>query len=146
MEKTKSGDVKQLNSFLRGEISAVETYNQAIKKLSAEPQLSSKLEGARNSHQQRVELLRSEITRLGGEPAEGSGVWGSFAKLTEGGAQMMGQKSAIAALEQGEDHGRDDYRRELDGLSPETRRMVETRILPEQMRTHDTMSELKRQG
>ena len=145
MDKNKNADVNQLNSFLRGEISAVETYNQAIKKLGSEPSVSSKLEGARNSHQQRAELLRTEITRLGGEPAQGSGVWGSFAKLTEGGAQLMGKQAALAALEQGEDHGRDDYQRELNSLSPETRKLVETRILPEQVRTHDTLSELKRQ-
>jgi len=146
MDKTKSGDVRHLNSFLRGEISAVETYNQAIKKLGAEPSLSSKLEGVRNSHQQRAELLKAEISRLGGEPAEGSGVWGGFAKLTEGGAQMMGKQAAIAALEQGEDHGRDDYRRDLGELSPESRKLVETRILPEQLRTHETVSQLKKQG
>jgi hypothetical protein len=140
-----SGDVKRLNSFLRGEMSAVETYNQAIRKLGSEPSVSSKLEGARNSHQQRVALLREEIVRRGGEPAEGSGVWGAFANLTEGGAKMLGKQAAIAALEQGEDHGRDDYKRELAELSPDARQLVETRILPEQMRTHDTLSELKKQ-
>jgi hypothetical protein len=81
--------------------------------------------------------------RRGGEPAEGSGVWGGFAQLVEGSAKIFGKKAAIAALEEGEDHGRDDYRSELEELSPETRRMIETRILPEQHRTHDAMSQLK---
>jgi len=146
MDKNRDNDVKHLNSFLRGEISAVETYNQAIKKLGSEPSISSKLEGARNSHQQRVEVLREEISRLGGEPAEGSGVWGAFARLTEGGAQVLGKQAAIAALEEGEDHGRDDYKRDIEDLSPEGRRLVQSKLLPEQLRTHDTLSQLKKQG
>jgi hypothetical protein len=146
MNENRDNDVKHLNSFLRGEISAVETYNQALRKLGAEPGLSSKLEGARNSHQQRVEVLREEISRLGGEPAEGSGVWGAFARLAEGGAKALGQQAAIAALEEGEDHGRDDYKRDLENLSPEGRRLVESKLLPEQLRTHDTLSTLKKQG
>jgi len=146
MDKNRDNDVKHLNSFLRGEISAVETYNQAIKKLGSEPSISSKLEGARNSHQQRVEVLREEISRLGGEPAQGSGVWGAFARLTEGGAQVLGKQAAIAALEEGEDHGRDDYKRDIEDLSPEGRRLVQSKLLPEQLRTHDTLSQLKKQG
>jgi hypothetical protein len=143
MDKTYSGDIQHLNSFLRGEISAVQTYDQAIEKLGDEPSLSGKLEDLRSSHEQRAEILREEIVRRGGEPAEGSGVWGGFAQLVEGSAKIFGKKAAIAALEEGEDHGRDDYRSELEELSPETRRMIETRILPEQHRTHDAMSQLK---
>ena len=79
MDKTVSGDIQHLNSFLRGEISAVQTYDQAIQKLRDEPSLSGRLEDLRQSHEQRAEILRSEIVRRGGEPAEGSGMWGSFA-------------------------------------------------------------------
>lgn len=137
-------DVTQLNSFLRGELSAVETYAQAIAKLGDEPALRTKLEDCRTSHQQRVSLLREEITRRGGEPADGSGVWGAFAQLVEGGAKVFGKKAAIAALEEGEDHGRDDYKAELDKLDSDARRFVESKLLPEQLRTHDTLSALKR--
>ena len=48
-----------------------------------------------------------------------------------------------AALEEGEDHGRDDYRAELDNLDSDIRMFVETKLLPEQLRTHDTLSALK---
>ena len=136
-------DIDHLNSFLRGEISAVETYGQAIEKLEAEPAIGSTLANCRASHEKRVQVLRDEIRRRGGEPAEGSGAWGSFAKLVEGGAKVFGAQAAIAALEEGEDHGRDDYKSELDELSPEVRRLVESQLLPEQLRTHDTLSALK---
>ncbi len=142
--ETNDGDIQQLNSFLRGEASAVETYDQAIEKLSDEPAVATELQQCRASHQKRVELLKQEVTRLGGEPAPSSGAWGSFAKLIEGGAKAFGKKSALQALEQGEDHGRNDYERDLDDVSPPVRSFVQTKLLPEQHRTHDALSALKK--
>jgi hypothetical protein len=137
-------DIVQLNSFLRGELSAVETYDQAIEKLGDEPAVRGKLENCRTSHQLRASLLCEEILRRGGEPAEGSGPWGAFAQIVEGGAKIFGKKAALAALEQGEDHGRDDYKAELDSLSPDLRHFVEAKLLPEQLRTHDALAGLAR--
>lgn len=135
--------VEKLNSFLRGEISAVETYRQALDKLSDKPEAPT-LTDCMRSHEQRVNLLRNEIRRRGGEPAQGSGPWGTFAKLVEGGAKAFGEKAAIAALEEGEDHGRDDYRRDTPELDADARLFVEHNIFPEQLRTHNAMSTLKR--
>ena len=143
MQNEKESDVRHLNSFLRGEISAVETYDQALEKLTREPDLAAPLRTCRASHQSRADLLRTEIRRLGGQPAEGSGVWGGFAKLVEGGAKAFGKGPAIAALEEGEDHGRDDYARDLDDLTAATRSFVQTQLLPEQQRTHDAIATLK---
>jgi hypothetical protein len=145
MNNTREHDIDQLNSFLRGELSAVETYDQALQKLSTEAAIASPLQSSRTSHQRRVELLRSEIRKMGGEPAESSGAWGSFAKLVEGGAKLFGKKAAIAALEEGEDHGRDDYARDLADLSPTVRTFVQMQLVPEQQRTHDALSRLMRQ-
>lgn len=136
-------DVEKLDSFLRGELSAVETYDQALEKLGDDPTYAAPLRAARESHQMRVERLRDELLRHGAMPSDGSGVWGGFARIFEGGAKLFGAKSAIAALEEGEDHGRDDYQRELDDLSPATRTFVERQLLAEQLRTHDAISTLK---
>ena len=84
--------VEQMNSFLRGEISAVETYRQAIDKVT-DPSARMQLEHCRRSHQQRVDLLKQRILQVGGTPADGSGVWGAFAKLVEGGAKVFGDHS-----------------------------------------------------
>jgi uncharacterized protein (TIGR02284 family) len=137
-----SVQVDQLNSFLRGEISAVETYRQAIEKLSASAHVTT-LRDCMQSHQQRVNALQQEIRRLGGNPADGSGVWGAFAKLVEGGAKIFGEKAAIAALEEGEDHGRDDYKRDIAALSGSVRDFAQTRLVTEQERTHRALSSLK---
>ena len=135
--------VDALNSFLRGEISAVETYRQAIQKLGENPEASTLRECLR-SHEQRVSLLEAEIQRRGGKPAQGSGPWGAFAKLLEGGAKLFGAKAAIAALEEGEDHGRDDYKRDTAKLGPDVRAFVQQQLVPEQLRTHQAMSTLKK--
>lgn len=138
-----SDTVDTLNSFLRGEISAVETYRQAIEKLRDKPEAST-LTDCLRSHEQRVSLLNTEIQSRGGEPAQGSGPWGTFAKLMEGGAQLFGAKAAIAALEEGEDHGRDDYKRDAPKLDPDVRAFVQQQLIPEQLRTHHAMSSLKK--
>ncbi len=137
--------VEQLNSFLRGEISAVETYQMAIDKLDEDSVARDELLVNLQSHQDRVMLLTDMITDLGGEPARGSGPWGVFAKSVEAGAKVFGEKAAIAALEEGEDHGIDDYEAEIreDDLDPESRTLVVNQLLPMQRQTHDRMSALK---
>jgi len=135
--------VGKLNSFLRGEISAVESYKQALGKIT-DPAIRSQLQSCEQDHEQRIVLLRARITQLGGKPDTGSGAWGVWAKLVQGGGDLLGEKTAVSALEQGEDHGLNDYRRDLDELDSETRTWVEGNLLPKAERTHDTLSTLKR--
>jgi uncharacterized protein (TIGR02284 family) len=143
MQQENTKTVDHLNSFLRGELSAVETYKQAIEKLTSFAQRST-LEECARSHQARARILAEEVQRRGGKPSDSSGAWGTFAKLVEGGAKIFGEKAAISALEEGEDHGRDDYRKELKDLDTEAMRLIESRVLPEQIRTHDAVSALKK--
>jgi uncharacterized protein (TIGR02284 family) len=135
-------DIDQLNSFLRGEISAVETYKQALPKVD-HPTAQSILRNNLSSHESRVHSLRSAIQRLGGKPAEGSGPWGALAKAIEGGAKLFGESTAVAALEEGEDHGMKDYQSDVDKLSPGARQMIAGTLLPEQRKTHDSLARLK---
>ncbi len=134
--------VETLNGFLRGEISAVETYRQALDRLASSPS-RVQLEQCRRSHEERVEKLRRQVVRLGGEPAEGSGAWGAFARVVEGSAKGLGEKAAIAALEEGEDHGLKLYKSDIAKLDPTSRAVIETEILPAQQRTHYSLSTLK---
>jgi bacterioferritin (cytochrome b1) len=133
-----------LNKLLRGELSAVETYRQALERLASSTCATELMEN-RRSHEQRVEMLRNHILRLGGKPSDSSGPWGGFARLVEGGAKLFGEKAAIAALEEGEDHGLKLYRdrSDVEKLDLATRDLVERSLLPEQERTHRTASALK---
>jgi uncharacterized protein (TIGR02284 family) len=139
---TKSS-IDQLNSFLRGELSAVETYRIALDKLDANSPARSDLLTNLASHEDRVAELRTAIRAAGGTPDESSGVWGGFAKAVEGTASVLGDKAAIAALEQGEDHGLDDYKDDCDELAPAHRDLVVNRLRPAQQATHDRLSALK---
>jgi uncharacterized protein (TIGR02284 family) len=134
--------VEALNTYLRGELSAVETYKQAVDKIDDEF-LRASLNELSVSHEQRVGLLRGRIESLGGEPAKSSGVWGGFAKVVEGGAKIFGVKAALAALEEGEDHGLKMYRDDLDGKDASLQAFVLNELLPAQQRSHDEMSNLK---
>jgi len=137
--------VEQLNIFLRGELSAVETYTQALEKVDEAP-IRTQLEMCRQSHQRRVELLRDEVQRLGGQPSSSSGTWGTFAKIVEGSATIIGDKAALSALEEGEDHGMKLYQENIDEIPPSVRTLVQSALLPEQRKTHETMRHLKHQA
>jgi Domain of unknown function (DUF2383) len=136
--------IDQLNHYLRGEISAVETYRMALDKLDETSTAGAELEACLASHQARVTLLREAIIAAGGTPSEGSGPWGVFAKAVEGTASVLGDKLAVAALEEGEDHGLKDYKANVAELDTVARTLVSSRLMPEQQRTHDRMSSLKK--
>jgi len=133
----------ELNSYLRGELAAVETYRMALDKLDKNSTARTELEACKRSHEERVAMLREHILRLGGSPATSSGPWGVLARAVEGGARAFGDKTAIAALEEGEDHGVRDYRDDLDRIAPEVREVVRN-LQSMQEETHARMSALKR--
>lgn len=120
----------------------METYAQCIEKL-ATSRFASELTALRASHAARVATLTSRITERGGEPDTTSGAWGSFAKLVEAGAAAFGERAAISALEEGEDHGKKLYS-DLDDLSAELQAFVRAELLPEQQRTHAALSAIKK--
>ncbi len=131
-------DVTQLNSFLRGELSAVLTYEQCLETIEDEF-VAAQLEVLQDSHSRRASLLRNRIKNLGGEPAEDAGVWGELTRALEGGAAMFGAKAALRILQEGEDHGLLDYRRDVNKLSPLQRTFVQVEVLPEQFRTREIL-------
>ncbi len=136
--------VGHLNALLRGELSAVETFQHVMAKFGTDAPFE--LGDCLRSHQVRVEKLIVRITDLGGQPADSSGLWGSIARLVEGGASLFGRKSALAALEEGEDHGLAQYRELVDelDLDASSRHLLEAELQPEQRKTHDTIRDLCR--
>jgi len=135
--------IEQLQSFCRGEMSAVETYNQAIE-ATHDGRILMRLRRNLASHEARVKLLRGRIMELGGEPPDSSGPWGTFAKAVEGTASALGEKSAVSVLEEGEDHGLADYRADFSNLDLESQRLIADQILPQQVSTHGTLADIKR--
>src|ERR1043165_580356 len=134
---TKSS-IDQLNSFLRGEIAAVETYQMALDKIDETSTTRDELLVNLKSHQDRVMALQDAITAIGGTPAKGSGPWGTFAKAVEGSAKLMGDKATVAALEEGEDHGLKDYKQDAGNIHPDCAQIV-SQLISQQQMTHDRL-------
>ena len=134
--------IDQLNSFLRDELAAVETYDLALAGRSA---FSGKTELSmcQRSHEVRAGNLRDKIASLGGQPAATSGITGAWKKLLEGGAAALGENTAIRALEREEDQVLQDYRLGIAKVDPDVRAFLEATVLPEEEYTHRTMSDLK---
>lgn len=142
-DMNRSDSLEQLQSFCRGEMSAVETYGQAIEATN-DTQIIAQLRRNQASHERRVQLLRARIRELGGDPPESSGPWGTFAKAVEGTASVIGEVSALSMLEEGEAHGLSDYRSDFSKLDLESQRLVADQILPEQIQTHCVLASITR--
>lgn len=121
------------NSLLRGEMSAVETYTQAIEKFDSDPYHAALIE-IRSEHEHSASVLRQHLIEMGAEPSDSSGVWGSFAEAVEGTAKLLGESAALTALEQGEEHGINEYENALedgevmDEIKAEIRRTLLPRL------------------
>jgi demethoxyubiquinone hydroxylase (CLK1/Coq7/Cat5 family) len=133
---------EKLQDILRAETSAVETYELALESVT-HVGLHRALQEILTSHIQRVEQVRFTLGRLGTEPAKGSGIWGAFAKALQAGADLLGDRVAITALEQGEDRILAIYTGDLSGIDQRTRSLIETDLLPLQRDTHDRCRTLK---
>jgi uncharacterized protein (TIGR02284 family) len=120
-----------LNSLLRGEMSAVETYTQAIEKFKGD-MIASRLHSILEDHREAVTQLRQHIGVRGGKADQTSGAWGSFAKLVEGTAKMFGKTAALKALKEGEELGISDYNEALEDehLDIECKTLVRSTLLP----------------
>ncbi len=129
-----------LNNLLRGELSAVETYTQAIDRFRREA-VAPILEGMRGDHLDSASRLREAVAGLGGEPSESSGAWGLFVKSIEGTAKLFGENSALAALLQGEQVGQISYEQALEqnGLQAPQKDLIQVSLLPRQNRHVSTL-------
>ena len=130
--------VDRLNSLLRGELSAVETYRQAIAK---EGSASVELNRLRGDHDDAASQLSSRIRALGGVPAMDPGVWGDFTKAIEGAAKVFGNDSAMQALKAGEKLGTSSYERALDDpdLDAASKDLIRNTLLPRQREHADVL-------
>lgn len=126
--------VGQLNSLLRGEISAVQTYDQAIQKLGDEhSEMAAELRRIAQEHGEHAQELRARVRTLGGDPDDSAGAWGGIVQAVEGASKVFGEAFALKTLREGEDHGLRDYRDALSELDLESRRLVQDVLLPAQL-------------
>ena len=108
-------NIEKINKLLKDELSATETYEQALHKLQEDPDLdnSKSLMLIFEGHKAAATSLGAEIRLLGGTPAENSGTWGAWAKIVQGGANLFGKTAALKILHEGEKNGAEDYAKVL---------------------------------
>ena len=139
--------VRQLNSFLRGEISAAETYRMAIDKLAsheqaAEPANVGLLREIQEEHGRAAQTLRDRIQELGGEASDSSGAWGAWASSVQGTMNLFGDNSALKSLKEGEEHGLKDYQAGVDDIDPASAQLVANQLIPAQQRHINLLDQL----
>lgn len=125
--------VEKLNDTLQGEISAVEAYEQALSKFES-PTLREELLRLENDHKEATRELKQWIRSLNGETKTSSGTWGAFTKLVTGTAKILGDRTTLEALREGEEHGLRDYESLIksDTIPDAIKTTVRTRLIPMQ--------------
>lgn len=126
--------IKICNSLLRGEISAVDTYGQAMVKY-VNSSVASELRRIRDEHTESVSRLMGNVRDMGGEPEHDAGAWGMFATAVQVAADLFGPESAIHSLQRGEEMGRKDYEAALADpkVMAECKVMIREELLPRVM-------------
>ncbi|MGH8644675.1 MAG: DUF2383 domain-containing protein [Gammaproteobacteria bacterium] len=128
-----------LNQLLENELSSVETYQQALDKFRPEGDHETlgtyrQLKAIHQDHQDAVSKLKTQVQQAGGTPTEDSGAWGAWAKIIMGSAKLLGDKTALGALKQGEESGVKDYQEALgeETVPSEAKSLIQITLLPRQ--------------
>jgi len=128
--------IDTIDSLLKDELAATETYLQVLKKLREQVSLgeTESLLPIYEEHKTAVASLQTQIRELGGTPAEESGAWGAWAKLFQSGANAFGKQATLRMLQEGEKSGLGDYEKALldQDLGSEIRILIEQTLLPAQ--------------
>jgi uncharacterized protein (TIGR02284 family) len=141
---TTSGTVQQLNSLLRGEISAAETYRMAIDKVAGVESSTDAglLREIQEEHGRAAQTVRDRIREMGGVASNSSGAWGAWAKTVQGTMNLFGDASCLKALKEGEEHGLKDYQEALDDVDAASRQLIQNQLIPAQQRHINLLDQL----
>lgn len=138
-----SAAVPQLNSLLRGEISAAETYRMAIDKVASDSSANAGLlREIQEEHGRAAQAIRDRIRELGGQAVDSSGAWGAWAKTVQATMSLFGDTSSLKALKEGEEHGLKDYTDAIGALDATSREMVQNQLIPQQRRHIDLLDQI----
>ena len=138
--------IAKLNGLLRGEISAAETYENVLAKMTAAGHDGGPVESLtamQAEHGRSAGLLRDRIESLGGEPTATSGLWGVWAQTVQGALSLFGgDAGGLRALHEGEEHGLADYQSALNDVDEVSAQLIQDRLIPSQERHLATLAEL----
>lgn len=124
--------VKNMSALVKGELAAVETYKQALDKITRPEVVGPELRAIESDHEEALTVLQEHMTEMNAVAPVDSGLWGEWAKAVEGTATAFGDKAAIKALKEGEEHGVNTYEKALRDreLDDEIRQIIRSQLLP----------------
>jgi hypothetical protein len=140
--------IRTLIAFLRDEVATVASYRRALPGFAEAPD-GEELRACLASHERRIATLEQRIRFLGGDPndheEEGGEDDDASVPPPVPGLSVGGDAgdAAISALEASEDRGLKHYLDDVCKLDRDTRSLVAREILPEQVRTYDSLTDLK---
>lgn len=125
-----------VNRLLRNELSSLETYRKLLERFRGDfghVAAFQDLDDLYQDHEDAARILETQVEQLGGAPVRDSGAWGSWSKVVLGSAQLLGDKAALKALQEGEKIDARDYRKasqEQADTSAEVKRLIQNNLLP----------------
>lgn len=122
--------IEVCNGLLRGERSAIETYDKAISSFGAEA--PPELKRIRAEHVDAAVMLEENVISMGGTPDLEAGPWGAFVNTVQGAADALGKNTALESLQTGERTGKRDYEKALedDDVMEDCKNMIRANLLP----------------
>ncbi|MCE9530556.1 MAG: PA2169 family four-helix-bundle protein [Planctomycetes bacterium] len=125
-----------LNSLLRGELYAVDVYEDAVTRFAGETQEAT-LRRILNDHIDASVTLHSQVIEQGGEPTIGSGPWGYFTAAVNDTSMLLHAETILPALRRGEEQAVKAYAEALANVElPEESLRVLDRDFLQRSRMH----------
>jgi hypothetical protein len=123
--------VDTLNSLLRSEHAAIESYEYALPRFENES-CERALNVYCDEHREAAMLLRERVVDFGGEPWVGSSPWGLFTAMT-GAASVVADSATLSALRRTEERGARKFEDAVadELLSAECQALIAGHLLPQ---------------
>jgi len=129
-------NIDKVEKLLKNELTAAETYHQALEKFEEENQRReiAYLEPIYEEHTEAVSELQEKIQQMGGTPTSDSGLWGSWSEAVMSGAELLGKDAMLNALLAGEKSGLDDYEQAAQDpdIPSEVNSLIQTKLVASQ--------------
>jgi hypothetical protein len=130
--------LQTLRSFLQDERAAAARYRRALAQFADRAE-TEELSGCLASHERRIETLERRIREMGADPGSGD-------EDDDDHEDEDGYCRVMEGLEESEDRALKHYLDDVCKLDGDTRRLIAREILPEQVRTYDSVTDLRLAG
>lgn len=134
---------EDINKILRGEISAVEAYEQVCEKIKEAPE-TYRLKKFGQDHQMAVDFWKKQARIAGKIPDTSSSIWGATVEAFVGLSKIVGEDTALIALKKGEQHGLHNYEDMLSSDKLTNSQKIEIRnvFIPQQKKHIESINAL----